>query len=121
MQGGVISFIRPNDTLRKKQTHLCAPKFASFFFLPVSDGLIKDMSSPDRACLLTPRDVLFALTFLETVETMGFFAPASSSPVGALPCALVGVDPELPSGRSLPVAQSSPLRGQTHYWGALVG
>lgn len=53
---------RPNNTLRKKWRHLNAPKLAHSFFLPVSDGLIKAMSSPDRTCFLMPRDVHFALT-----------------------------------------------------------
>ena len=66
-----------------------------------------------------PRDVLFALTFFVSLETVGCFAPAFGSPIGAFPRALVGADPELLSWRGLPVVQSSPLRGQMLYWGAL--
>lgn len=81
---------------------------------------MKDMSSPDRACILMSRDVLFALTLLESVETMGCFAPALGSPVGASPHALVGANPDVPSWRSPPVFQSGPLHGQVRYWGALI-
>lgn len=106
--------VRTNNTLRKKQRHMNAPKLASFFLLPVSDGLIKGMSSPDRACLLMPRDVHFAPTLLVSIETAGCFVPAFRSPVRAFPCLLVGADPELPSRRNLHVVQSNPLHSQTH-------
>lgn len=38
-------------------------------FSPACDGLIKAKSPPDRACLLMPRDVHFALTLLVSIET----------------------------------------------------
>lgn len=117
-----MSFIRPNDKFRKKQMLVC-PKtcqlYLFFFFLPVSNDLIKDMSSPGRACLLMPRNVLFTLTFLESIETMQCFSSALGSCVATFPHALAGADPELPSWRRLLVVQSSPLHGQTHYSFAL--
>lgn len=38
------------------------PQNLPTLILPVSDGLIKAVSSPDRACLPMPRGVRFALT-----------------------------------------------------------
>lgn len=64
-------------------------KLACSFCLPVSDGLIKAMSSPDRACLLMPRDVQFALTLLVNA---GCFVPVFRSPMRAFPLSLVGAD-----------------------------
>lgn len=98
--------VRTNNTLRKKWRHMNAPKLASFFLLPVSDGPIKGMSSPDRACLLMPRDVHFAPTLLVSIETAECSVPPFRSPVRAFPCLLVGADPELPSRRNLRVVQS---------------
>lgn len=98
----------------EKNQRQCALKLAGFFLLAVSDSLTRDKSSPDRACLLMPRDVLFAWTFLAS----GLLSPVFSSRTGPFPRALVGADPELLSWRGRPAVQSSLLHGQTRYWGA---
>jgi len=104
-----MSFIRPNDTLRKQQRHPCAPELASFFLLPVSDGLIKDMSSPDRACLLVPRDVPHALTFLGESGDHGVLCPYAQQPRGSLPTCSGGCRPGAPKLEDHPCCAKQPF------------